>query len=272
MKITSAANPRVKQAAKLRGSRDRIKQGRFIIDGIREIGRALDGGLTIGEVFVCEELCATVQCQQLLKRLSKTSAIRFDVTTAVFEKLAFGQRAEGVVAVADMPHRSLADLRLPERPLVVVIEGVEKPGNVGAILRSADGAGVSAAIVADGGSDLFNPNAIRASVGAIFTLPVAAATSAETIAWLRKQKLSIFAARVDGSVEYTACDFKRPAALVLGSEAVGLSEAWRGADVTPIRLPMRGAADSLNVSAAAAVLFYEALRQRHAATGSRQSG
>jgi TrmH family RNA methyltransferase len=169
---------------------------------------------------------------------------------------------DGVVAVAAIPQRNLQQLKLAGRPLVAVLEGVEKPGNVGAVLRGADGAGVSAVIVADGGSDLYNPNAIRASMGTLFTTPVYAATSAEAIAWLRKQGLTIYAARVDGSVEYTACDFTRPCAIVLGSESEGLTDIWRGDDVTAIRLPMRGLADSLNIASAATVLFYEALRQR----------
>jgi TrmH family RNA methyltransferase len=151
---------------------------------------------------------------------------------------------------------------LPDCPLVGVLEGAEKPGNVGAVLRSADGAGLSALIVADGGTDLFNPNAIRASLGTIFTVPVATATTAETIDWLTGHGLAVYAARVDGSVPYTVADFRRPAAIVLGSEAEGLTAAWAGDWLTAVRLPMQGAADSLNVSATAAVLFYEALRQR----------
>jgi TrmH family RNA methyltransferase len=143
-----------------------------------------------------------------------------------------------------------------------VLESVEKPGNLGAVLRSADGAGLDALIAADLRTDLYNPNAIRASLGTIFTLPVAVADSRETLDWLRGRGLAIVAARVDGSVPYTEVDYRRPTAIVFGSEAEGLSEAWRAPDVTAVRLPMLGAADSLNVSAAAAVLFYEARRQR----------
>jgi RNA methyltransferase, TrmH family len=263
MKITSPANPRVKLAAKLRGSRDRAAQGRIIVDGLREIGRAADAGVRVVEVFICEELIAgNDTANALLARLASADLAQFDVPLALLEKLSFGERTEGIVAVAETPRRTLTDLRLPESPLVAVIEGVEKPGNVGAILRSADGAGVSAVIVADGGSDLYNPNAIRASLGTIFTLPVVAATSAETFAWLREHNFKEFAARVDGAQDYTACDFTGPTAFVLGSEAHGLSDAWRGEQITPIRLPMHGAVDSLNVSATAAILFYEAVRQR----------
>ena len=233
-----------------------------MINGVREIGRALDGGLNLQEVYFCDEHCDSADCRELLDRLKKTDAAQLEVSAAVFSVLAYGSRNEGVVAVAAIAERELNSIRLPERPLVAVLENIEKPGNVGAVVRSADAAGVSAVIVAGGGSDLYNPNAIRASLGTIFTLPVCAATTNETIAWLRQQKLRIFAARVDGAVDYTACDFAGACAIVLGSEAEGLSDEWRADDITSIRLPMRGAADSLNVSATAAVLFYEALRQR----------
>jgi RNA methyltransferase, TrmH family len=276
MKITSTANPRVKAAAKLRNPRQRTQQGRFMINGVREISRALDGGLNLLEVYICHEECHGSECEKLLSRLTKAGATHFEVSPAVFSVLAYGSRAEGVLAVAETPQRHLHDFRLPQRPLVAVLEGVEKPGNLGAVLRSADGAGVSAVIAAGGGVDLYNPNVIRASLGAIFTLPVFAVSTAETIAWLRSQQLKIFAARVNGAKDYTTCDFTGPCALILGSEAEGLSDDWgseieiadsktdesKSGDITAIRLPMLGAADSLNVSAAAAVLFYEALRQR----------
>ena len=148
-----------------------------------------------------------------------------------------------------------------------MLEGVEKPGNIGAVLRSADAAGVSALIVADGGTDLFNPNTIRASLGTIFTVPVCSASAAAVRDWLLAAKLAIFAARVDAEAIYSDADFTRPAAIVLGSEAAGLTGVWSGAGITPIRLPMKGAVDSLNVSATAAVLFYEALRQREGSRG-----
>jgi TrmH family RNA methyltransferase len=158
--------------------------------------------------------------------------------------------------------KSLADLSLAGQGLVVVLEAVEKPGNVGAVLRTADAVGASAVVVADPGTDLYNPNTIRASLGAVFTVPACTAGSAETLAWLRGQRLRILAARVDGSVRYTDVSYVEPCALVLGSEVRGLSEVWRDAEVTAIRLPMLGTVDSLNVSITAAVVLYEALRQR----------
>ena len=256
--ITSLQNPRVKNAVKLRSSRQRRKQGRILIEGRREIARAVAAGVRLEEAFVCPELCAG----DVAALLEGSGASVLFVTEAVFARLAFGARAEGVLAVAATPQRTLADLVLADAPLVAVLEGVEKPGNVGAVLRSADGAGVSAVIIADGGTDLYNPGAIRASLGTIFSLPVATATTAETIAWLQGRAFKIHAARVDAVISHTQADLTGPVAIVLGSEAAGLSPAWSADFVTGIALPQRGAADSLNVSAAAAVLFYEALRQR----------
>ena len=262
MEISSIHNPRVKNAVRLRDRRHRHKQARILIDGARELRRAIGAGLKMVEVFVCRSECRTPDAQRVLEMLDTSGAEVLEVTQAVLEKLEFGHRSEGVLGVAETPQRKLADLGLPDCPLVAVLEGAEKPGNVGAVLRSADGAGVSALIVADGGTDLYNPNAIRASLGTIFTMPLAAATTAETIDWLRSHDLAVYAARVDGAVPYTEADLRRPAAIVLGSEAAGLTAAWSGDWLTAVRLPMQGTADSLNVSATAAVLFYEALRQR----------
>ena len=275
--ITSVQNQRIKNAVKLRQHRGRTKQGRIIIDGAREILRAIEAGVQLVEVFSCSKLCVSDDSQRALAAADRTGAEMFDVAPAVFGKLAFGQRAEGIVAVATTPTRTLASLPLTHRPLthrllthrllthrplVAVVEGVEKPGNVGAVIRSADGAGLSAVIVSDGGTDLYNPNTIRASLGTIFSLPVCSAASAETRDWLFQHNFQIFAARVDDGVNYTDVDFTAASAVVLGSESHGLSPVWNAAQVTAIHLPMLGAADSLNISAAAAVLFYEALRKR----------
>ncbi len=258
--ITSRQNVRVKEAAKLRSARQRGKQGRFLIDGVREIGRAADAGIEIVEAFFCEKFCASVAARELIARLAEANLAQ--VTAEVFEKICFGERHDGVVVVAKTPVRSLEQLVLPQQPLVVVLEGLEKPGNVGAILRTADGAGVDAVIVAGGGTDLFNPNTIRASLGTVFSEHVFAATVEETLAKLRELELPIVAARPDAESLYTQIDYRRGAAIVVGSEADGLSEAWQQERVEGVRLPMAGIADSLNVSAAAAVLLYEAQRQR----------
>lgn len=272
--ITSPHNARVKAAIRLRDRRHRQKQARIRIDGARELLRAIHAGVPLVEVFVCGPLCQGDDAQRVLAELPKSGAEVLNVAQPVFEKLAFGDRADGVVGVAQTPCPALSDLTLPDNPLVAVLEGVEKPGNVGAALRSGDAAGLSALIVADGRTDLYNPNAIRASLGTIFTLPVCTAGAQEALDWLRRHGLSIYAARVDARVVYTEADLRRPAAIVLGSEAEGLSRVWTGEDVTAVRLPMLGVADSLNVSATAAVLFYEALRQRsqYATPGRRAVG
>jgi TrmH family RNA methyltransferase len=260
--IASPANPRVRAAATLRDRRARDRTGRILIDGARELLRALDAGVVVETIFVCQPLCRSEACVELLGRLGPADRRPVPVTEAAFAKVAFGERAEGVVAVAERPDLTLKAIRLPGDPLIVVAEGVEKPGNLGAILRSADGAGADALVAADPRTDLFNPNAIRASLGTIFAVPLASASSAETLAWLRARGIRIVVARVDGATLYTDADLRGPLAIVLGSEATGLSAAWEGTDVVAVRLPMLGAADSLNVSAAAAILLYEARRQR----------
>ncbi len=260
--ITSRQNVRVKEATKLRDARQRAKQGRFIIDGLREIGRALDADVQFLEVFICPALCGSLAAQELAARLDDCGAVVAEVTPDVFEKLSFGERSDGVVVVAGTPERKIDQLQLSSNPLVAVLEGLEKPGNVGAILRSADGAGVDAVIVVNPETDLFNPNTIRASVGTVFGKQVCVANVDETFAKLRDWNLAIIATRPDAEQLYTEVDFRSGAAIVLGSEAAGLTSAWNQADVTGVRLPMRGIADSLNVSTTAAILFYEARRQR----------
>jgi RNA methyltransferase, TrmH family len=260
--ITSLQNPRIKNAAKLREARDRRRQGRILIDGVREIRAAWQSGVEFLEIFVCPELLHTAEGRALHSEFDHAGLPLLPTSEAVFAKVAFGQRAEGMVAVANCPAGTLDDLRLPDDALIAVLEGIEKPGNVGAVLRSADGAGLAAVIVADGGTDLYNPNCIRASLGTIFTTPVRAAATPAVRDWLTAGSWNVVAARVDAQQDYTSADYRGRTAIVLGSEAGGLSTAWQGSQTTGVRLPMLGKADSLNVSATAAILFYEALRQR----------
>ncbi len=260
--ITSLQNPRVKQAAKLRDRRGRQQQQRIIIDGLREISRAVAAGLAWSEFFVGEGVGDPSVIQPLVDLLRDAGAEIVPVSAGVLAKLAFGNRCEGVVAIAHTPQRPLSTIELSDAPVVAVLEQLEKPGNVGAILRTADAAGIDAVLMADAGGDLFNPNTIRASGGAVFSTKLAAADSREVLAWLRERQLPIFAARVDGAIDYRETHLAPPAAIVLGSEADGLSDHWQGDDVTSIRVPMRGQSDSLNVSVTAGVLFYEALREQ----------
>jgi TrmH family RNA methyltransferase len=261
-RITSRQNPRVKNAVRLRSRRERQRVERFLIDGAREIERALRAGIRCVEAFVCQELCGSAECREAVEALRRADVELLSVSTGVYGKLAFGEREEGVVAVAEAPRRQWADLQLGAQPIVAVLEGLEKPGNVGAILRSADAADVDAVILADARSDLYNPNTIRASLGTVFRSNVLEARTAEAMEWLSSRKLPIIAARPDAKTLYTEVDLRNGAAIVLGSEADGLTDAWQGPHVTAVRLPMLGMADSLNVSTTAAILFYEALRQR----------
>jgi TrmH family RNA methyltransferase len=271
MKITSVQNPRVKAAARLRDRSGRDDQGRIIIDGVREISRAMESGVNVIELYFVPQLCDDDEHQRLLAAAKKVNVDLLEVSPNIMEKLAFGHRLEGVVVVAAPPQRRLGDLKLPADAVVAVIEGAEKPGNVGAIVRTADAAGVAAVIIADGGTDLYNPNAIRASLGAIFTVPICSATSEQALAWLRGEKFRLLAARTDAAVVYHEADFRGRVAIALGSEAHGLSNLWQADDITGIRLPMFGSIDSLNLSATAAVLFYEALRQSRESSSPRHA-
>lgn len=311
--IVSQQNPRVKNAARLRESRVRRREGLFLIDGAREAVRAWERGFEFVEVFwnagknvaadekvdVDSALSAAraragkrerdadavekrfEELRTLLKTVDAAGVPTIPLATGAFEKIGFGDRDEGIVVVARAKTTTLDSLdsllskksaKTGESPLVAVIEGVEKPGNVGAILRSADGAGVDALIVAAPDYDLYNPNAIRSSLGAIFSVPTVVAAAEEVLDWLRRRKIQRATALCDDSIPYSRLDYRRPTAIVLGSEADGLTEIWAtetsedAADGTlkKVRLPMLGIADSLNVSNAAAVFFYEACRVRSA--------
>ncbi len=263
--VSSRQNPRFKAALGLRDAKERRSRGLILVDGAREIGRALDCGVQPVEAWVATERVRGDSARALLPRLATAVEI-VETTPELLARLAYGDRDEGVVAVFETPPSDLERLgrALPEDALVAVMECVEKPGNLGALLRSADGAGVDAVIAADPVSDIWNPNAIRASLGTIFSLPIVACSSAEALAFLHAHDIAVLAARVEGAAEYDRLDLTGPVALVVGAETAGLTSTWSGEGVTPVAIPMLGLADSLNVSASAAVLFYEARRQRRA--------
>lgn len=261
--ISSLTNERVKAAVRLRDRRERDAVGLTIVDGARELRRALESGASVATVFVSADHDRDDDARWVVQRVGGvTSTIAVPVTRAVLARIAFGDRNDGVVGLVRPPSIALDDLVLGDEPLIVVAEGVEKPGNLGAILRTADGAGADAVIVADPATDPFNPNVIRASIGAVFTVPVAVAEPSEVLAWLRHRSVRVITARVDAVRLHTDEDLTGGIAIVVGSEADGLSAAWVGPDTIPIRLPMLGRTDSLNVSVATAVLLYEARRQR----------
>ena len=260
--ISSTTNPRVKAVVRLRDRRERERSGLTIVDGAREIRRAIDAGIRVREAFVCDALLDSKDAHAAVTALHAARGAVVPVSRPVFDKLAFGERTDGVVAVVETPRTDLDALNLPRDPLVIVVEGVEKPGNLGAILRSADGAGVDAVIAASPRTDLHNPNTIRASLGTVFTVPIAAADAAAVAAFLAAAGIRVVAARVDGSTLYTDVDLQGPVALIVGSEHAGLTNTWSTSNVVSVRLPMVGVSDSLNVAAAAAILAYEARRQR----------
>jgi TrmH family RNA methyltransferase len=260
--LTSFANPRVKAATALRDRRERDRAGLTLVDGAREVRRALEARVEVVEAFICEPLLSGPDARAALDLLRDREIPVQPTSEAVFSKLAFGERAEGLLAVVRIPSTALTDLELPDDPLVVVIEGVEKPGNLGAVMRSADGAGADAVLAASPRADLFNPNAIRASAGTMFAVPTGAAPTPEVLAWLREAGIRVVAARVGAGRPYTEADLTGPLSLVLGAEADGLSDAWAADGIEAVNLPMLGVADSLNVSISAAILLYEARRQR----------
>jgi TrmH family RNA methyltransferase len=257
--ISSTSNPRIKDLLKLSKSRERKDSGLFVIEGYREISRAVKAGIEIEYIYFCPDY-NNVEQIELLKMF--TSEILTEVTPSVFSRIAYRDNSDGIIAVAKQFKTNLEDLKLSENTLFLVLETVEKPGNLGAVLRTADAAGISAVIICDTQTDVFNPNTIRASLGCIFTVPVVESSTDAAINWFKKNNIRIFAAALQNSKEYTETDFRKPSAIVMGSESEGLSTNWRNASDEIIRIPMNGIADSLNVSVSAAILIFEAIRQR----------
>jgi len=265
-RITSLHNPRIKEVLRLQEkSAERRRQGLTLVEGYRELTNARQAGWAVATLLVCAELAGEALTQELLApaQLVPRPYEFLPVSAAVFAKLAVRERSDGVLAVLRTPRRTLAGLDLPANPLVLVLEAVEKPGNLGAILRTADAAPAHAVLVGDPRTDLYNPNVIRASLGGIFTVPTVAAPMSEVLAFLQEKGIRTFAAALaDEAKDYTAASFTGPTALVLGTEADGLTPATRQACDETVIIPMRGVLDSLNVSVAAAVLTFEAVRQR----------
>ena len=260
--LASVQNPRVKALVALRRKGLNANDPRILIDGVREISRARQAGLAIDELYLCRALLDPQITPARLSELEDAGTRLFEVTEPVFEKIRYGDRTGGLVAVAKRPFRTLADLKLSACPLVAVVETLGKPGNLGAIVRSADGAGVEAVLVADSVIDVYGPNVIRASIGTIFSVPVIELTAAAAIEWLQSRGIQLVAASPEAETPYTHVDYRKPTAVVFGAEDRGLGDAWRRAGVMAAKVPMRGIADSLNVATTAALFFYEAVRQR----------
>ena len=263
--LTSLQNPKVKSVVRLRKRQYRDRLRRALVDGRKELLCALDGGHSVEEVFWCESMLEGSKAEGILGRAAEAGAEITPVSAKVFERMAYGDRAEGVLGVIETPEFSLDRLPQESTPLIVVVEGLEKPGNLGAVLRSADAAGATGLIVCDAQTDILNPNAIRSSLGTIFTVPIAEAGSPEALEWLRDQGIQILAATPHTERHYTQVDLTTPCAIVLGSEHDGLTPLWMDGADQQIAIPMRGAADSLNLAMSATVLLFEAVRQRDAA-------
>ncbi len=262
--LTSMNNPRIKAFAKLKKRKERDEMGAFLIEGYREMSRAVEGGVTIQTLLFSEELFLGKNEAALIEEARKGGAEVISVSKIPFSKLSYRDRPDGLMGVGTLMRHTLADILFKEGkpPFLLVAEAIEKPGNLGSILRSADAAGVDGVIVCDRCTDIYNPNVVRSSVGTLFTQPVVEATSDETLAFLREHRIQVLAATPWATLEFTQTPLHGPVALAVGTEQLGLSEKWlKEADLC-VRIPMMGIADSLNVSAATTLLLYEVLRQR----------
>ncbi len=263
--ISSLQNPLIKQVLLLQEkSRERKKTGLFIIEGHREIQLAIKGDYLIKTLLFCPEIIS----EENIKNLISSSTDVIETAHEVYKKIAYRNSTEGIVAIAEAKNLSLESLKLnpdnyqDKNHLILVTEAPEKPGNIGAILRTADAANVDAVIIANPKTDIYNPNIIRSSVGCVFTNQIAIGTTSEIIDYLNKNNISIYSAILQESVPYQTCDFTRNTAIVVGTESTGLSQEWRDKSKANIHIPMQGEIDSMNVSVAAGILIFEAKRQR----------
>jgi len=257
--ITSSQNPYIKSLVLLQEKAKARKQsGTFLIEGMREIELAQKGNYEIETVLICKEV-GDLSKNPIIEK-SKSSII--EISKEVYQKLAYRDTTEGIIAIAKTKSLQLSDLILPKNPLVLVLEALEKPGNIGAILRTCDAAKIDAVIIANPKTDLYNPNIVRSSVGCLFTNQIASGSTVEVLAFLKQNKITIFGATLQNSNSYHLQDYTSASAIVVGTEATGLSDAWRDSNSKNIIIPMQGEIDSMNVSVASAILIFEAKRQR----------
>ena len=266
--VTSAQNPKIKDLLALQEkSKERKKKGLFVVEGRRELLHCIETGYKPFTLFICRDIIPDKDLQEITDTISRKDLDGecqiIEIPQHLYDKVAYRGGTEGVIAELHCKAHNLESLALKENPVVVVMEAVEKPGNLGAVLRSADAAGVDAVIVCDPLTDLYNPNLIRSSIGGIFTVPTATATSEETIKWLKDKGIKIYTAQLQDSEWYYDTDMKGGTAIVMGTEATGLTDVWRKAADAHIKIPMLGRLDSLSVSVSAAILMYEAVRQRN---------
>lgn len=262
-KVTSLQNPRVKQLVKLRDRRVRDAAGLFLVEGYREVARALAAGVKPGEFYYAPDWFLGENEPALIAQARQAGAQVFELSKEAFAKCSYRDRPDGLLAVAPQWRRALEDLALRAEPLLLVVEAIEKPGNLGTILRGADAAGCDAVIVCDAVTDIFNPNVVRASTGVLFSVPLVVAESAQVCAWLKAKGIRAVATTPAAETLYTAADLRGPLAIIMGSEQYGLSEFWLKASDQTVRIPMAGMADSLNVAMATIITLFEAVRQRN---------
>jgi TrmH family RNA methyltransferase len=262
MIITSSQNPRVKHVIALRERKQRKRDGLMLVEGHDELLLSLECGVKPQTLFFCPALFGEVDSAGLLARVRATGAETIETDQRVFEKMAYRENPDGWLAVVPIPRHALDDLRLGPTPLLIVVEAVEKPGNLGAILRSADAAGADGLILCDPLVDIGNPNVIRSSRGTVFSVPVADATSEESLAWLRAHNIAVIAATPEARVLYTEVDLRGPVAITVGAEREGLSDVWRQNADVKARIPMSGRVNSLNVASATTLFLFEVVRQR----------
>lgn len=264
--IISLQNPKIKSAIKLNDRRERDKTGLFLIEGYRELKQAVNGNIVIHSLFFCPALFLGSNEESLIDEIKAKGAAIYPCDEKVFRKLSYRDRPDGLVAIAHQMQFHLKDLiaRLAGKktPFLIVAEAIEKPGNLGTILRSADAAGVDGVIVCDRCTDIYNPNVVRASVGTLFTIPVVEAKASETLLWLQEHNIQVVAATPSAQLEFTDANLRGGVAITVGTEQLGLSQAWIKAADIQLRIPMHGKADSLNVATATTLLLYEVVRQR----------
>ncbi len=264
--ITSMQNPKVKKTIKLIERKERNTTGLFLIEGYREIKRAAEASVELQTLWICPPFFLGTNENTLIDQVRNRGGEIIACSEQVFQKLSYRDRPDGLLAIAVQMQRSLKDfiahLAAKKDPFVIIAEAIEKPGNLGTILRSADAAGIDGVIVCDRCTDIYNPNVVRASVGTLFTIPVVEASTVETLCWLQKQKITIVAASPQAEKEFTHANLAGGIAIAVGTEQLGLSETWMQAADLKVRIPMHGVADSLNVATATTLLLYEAVRQR----------
>lgn len=260
--ITSAQNPRIKNLIHLQKAKERKEQNVFVLEGSKEYSQAIRHNYQFAAIFVCPDLISEVHFKALSTGINHDAEV-YPVSKEVFDKIAYREGSGGIIALARPKSHRLEDLNLKANPLLLILEAVEKPGNLGAILRTADAAGVDAVIVCDPQTDIYNPNVVRSSIGCLFSVPLAVCISDEAIAWLKSNNIAIYCTYLKAAVSYTKVDFTQPSAIVMGTESEGITAKWVTAADQNIIIPMQGSADSMNVSTATAVVVFEACRQRN---------